>query len=88
MHRRLLCLSNFPAYFRQAIVTSIPKGSPSSSVANYRPISIRSVLYKVFERRVAVSLGRFIERSGMLPTTQLTHRLGRFIERSGFQPPS
>ena len=35
----------------------IPKGPPSSSVANYRPISITSVLSKVFERLVSVCLG-------------------------------
>ena len=36
-------------------VTPIPKGPPSSSVANYR---ITSVLSKVFERLVSVRLGR------------------------------
>ena len=43
--------------WRQASVTAIPKGPPSSSVANYRPISITSVLYKMFERLVSVRLG-------------------------------
>ena len=38
--RRLVCLGRFPACWRQANVTPIPKGQPSSSVANYRPISI------------------------------------------------
>ena len=33
---------SFPACWRQANVTSIPKGPPSS-IANYRPISITSV---------------------------------------------
>ena len=41
-----------------------------TSVANYRPISITSALYQVFERLVSVGLGRFMERSGVLPTTQ------------------
>ena len=48
--RRLVRLGSFPASWRQANVTPIPKGPPSSSVANYRPISITSVLSKVFER--------------------------------------
>ena len=55
--RRLVRLGSFPACWRQANVTPIPKGSPSSSVANYRPISITSVLSKVFERLVSVRLG-------------------------------
>ena len=46
--RRLVRLGSFPACWRKANVTPIPKGPPSSSVANYRPISIASVLSKVF----------------------------------------
>ena len=37
--RRLVRLGSFPACWRQDNVTPIPKGPPSSSVANYRPIS-------------------------------------------------
>ena len=62
--RRLVRLGSFPACWRQANVTPIPKGPPSSSVANKRPISITSVLSKVFERPVSVRLGRFMELSG------------------------
>ena len=42
----LVRLGSFPACWRQANVTPIPKGPPSFSVANYRPISITSVLSK------------------------------------------
>ena len=74
--RRLVRLGSFPACWRQANVTPIPKGPPTSSVANYRPISITSVLPKVFERLASVCLGRFMERSGVLPTTQFAYRKG------------
>ena len=74
--RRLVCLGSFPACWRQANVTPIPKIPPSSSVANYRPISITSVLSTVFERLVSVRLGQFIERGGVLPTTQFAFRKG------------
>ena len=70
MFRRLVCLGSLMACWRQANVTPIPKGLLSSSVANYRPISITTVLSKVFERLVPVRLGRFMKRSGVLPTTQ------------------
>ena len=76
MFRRLIRLGSFPACWRQANVTPIPKGPPSSSVANYRPISVTSVLSTVFERLVSVRLVRFIERSGVLPTTQFAYRKG------------
>ena len=73
---RLLRLGSFPACWRLANVTPIPKGPPSSSVANYRPISTTSVLSKVFERLVSVRLGRFMERSGVLPTILLDYQKG------------
>ena len=74
--RRIVRLCNFPVCCRQANVTPIPKGPPYSSVANYRPISITSVLSKVFERLVSVRLGRFMERSGVIPTTQFAYQKG------------
>ena len=67
---------SFPACWRQANVIPILKGPPSSSVANYRPISITLVLSKVFERLVSVRLGQFVERSGVLKTTQFAYRKG------------
>ena len=63
--RRLVRLGSFMACRRQAYVTPLPKGPPSSSVANYQPISITSVLSKMFERLVSVRLERFMERSGV-----------------------
>ena len=71
--RQLVRLGSFPACWRKANLTPIPKGPPSSSVTNYRPISITSVLSNVFERLVSVRLGRFMERSGVLPTTQFAY---------------
>ena len=41
-----------------------------------RPISITSVLSKVFERLVSVRFGRFMERSGVLPITQFAYWKG------------
>ena len=73
---QLVCLGSFPAWWRQANVTPIPKGPPSTSVANYRPISITAVLSKVFQHLVSVCLGRFMERSSVLPTTQFAYWKG------------
>ena len=68
---RLVRLGNFTACWRQANVTPIPKGPPSPSVANYRTISITSLLSKVFECLVSVHLGRFMECSGVLTPSLL-----------------
>ena len=72
--QRFVRLGSFPACWRLANVSPFPKGSQSSSVTNYRPIFIKSVLSKVFERLVSVRLGRFMARSGVLPTTQFAYR--------------
>ena len=74
--RRFIRLRSFPASWRQANLTPIPKGPPSSSVTNYQPISTTSVLSKVFECLVLVRFGRFMECSGVLPTTKLAYRKG------------
>ena len=68
---RLVRLGSFLACWRQ----EAPKApSESPFVANYRLISISSVLSKVFERLVSVRHGRLVERSGVLPTTQFAYR--------------
>ena len=69
-------LGSISTCWRQANVTPIPKSSPSSSVANYPPISITSVLSMVFEHLVSVRLEQFMERSGVLPKAQFAHRKG------------
>ena len=74
--RRLLRLGSFPASWRVANVTPIPKGPPSSSAPNYRPISLTYILSKVFERLVSVRLGRFMECTSVLPTSQFAYRKG------------
>ena len=74
--RRLIRLGSFPVCWRVANVTPIPKGPPSSSASNYRPISLTPILSTVFERLVSVRLGRFMEGRGVLPTIQLAYRKG------------
>ena len=73
---RLLRLGSFPVCWRVANVTPIPKGPPSSSASNYRPISLTPILSKRFERLVSVHLGRFMEGRGVFPTTEFAYRKG------------
>ena len=76
LFRRLLRCGEFPLEWRIADVTPIPKGPLSALVCNYRPISITPVLSKVFERLIALRLGRFLERSGVLSSHQYSYRKG------------
>ena len=71
---RLLRGGEFPLEWRIADVTQIPKGPLSALVCNYRPISITPVLSKVFERLIVLRFGRFLERSGVLPSHQYSYR--------------
>ena len=78
--RRLVHLGSFPSCWRQADVTPIPKGPSSSSVANYRSISITSVLSKVFERLASVRLGQFMEPPSLIASNHPVC----LSERSGY----
>ena len=76
------CMSRLVRLIWCRIILIIPKGPPSSSVVNYRPIPITSVSSKVFESLVSVRLGRFMERSGLLPTTQFAYPKGLGFKES------
>ena len=70
------CFDIFFVWVGSLLAGDRPMSPSSSSVANYRPISITPLLSKVFERLVAVHLGRFMEHCGVLPTTQFAYRKG------------
>ena len=74
--RQLLRLVAFLVSWRVANITPIPKGPLSSSVVNYRPISLTPILSKVFELLVSVHLRCFMECRGVFPTTQFAYRKG------------
>ena len=74
LFRRLLRSGDFPLEWRIADVTPIPKGPLSALVCNYRPISIISVLSKVFDRLISLRFGRILESSEVLPSHQYLYR--------------
>ena len=55
-------------------MTPIFKGPLSALDCNYRPILITPVLSKVFESLITLRFGRFLERSGVLPSHQDSYR--------------
>ena len=66
---------SFLPCWRRANVAPILKSPLSFSVANYRPISITSVLYKVFEHLVSVHLGGICSSFVyFVSTTQFVYR--------------
>lgn len=72
--RKLLRGGGFPAQWRVADITPIPKGPVSSLLSGYRPISITPVLSKIYERLISVRLYRFMESRGIFPLHQYSYR--------------
>ena len=68
--------SSFPACWRLADVFSVPKGSPSSEVGDYRPILITLSHSKVFEKIMAGKLSNFLESNSLLPPSQCSYCKG------------
>ncbi len=72
--RRLILTGSFPMCWRNANITAIPKGSPSSDASNYRPISITPLLSKIFEHVISGRLSRYLEHSHLIPANQFAYR--------------
>ena len=66
----------FPSQWRSANIVPIPKGALSSNPSDFRPISITSVLSKVFEKLIANRLSKYLERSGLACPNQFAYRKG------------
>lgn len=65
----LIARSHFPAIWRHAIITPIPKvGKDSSYVNNWRPISQLDTISKLFEKIIDIRLSRSL--GGILPDFQ------------------
>ena len=76
LFRKLIRSGSFPIEWRSANVTPIPKGAPSANPSDYRPISITSVVSKVFEKLIADRLSKYIENSGFACPNQFAYRKG------------
>lgn len=63
---------------KMAAVTLLPKpGKDKTQPKNYRPLSLLSVLGKLFERLINTELNKFLEANNLLPETQAGFRKNR-----------
>ena len=53
-----------------------PKRSVSADDVVHRPVSITSILSRVFEKNVAGKLSYYLESNSMLPLSQFSYRRG------------
>ena len=69
--RKLTRPGHFSICWRTGHITPVPKGSGAGSCpSEYRPISITSVLSKVFERLLAKRLYAYAESNNLFPNLQ------------------
>lgn len=68
--------NTFPNSMKKAIITPIHKKNCTEDISNYRPISILSVVSKIFERSATNQLVTYLEDSGLLNPTQHAYRKG------------
>ena len=72
------CLESghFPDFLKMARITPVFKGGDSTNFGDYRPISVLSVISKVFERVIQVRLLSFFSRQGSILAGQYGFRRG------------
>ena len=59
-----------PQEWKRGMIVPIYKGGNRSSISNYRPVTLLSVISKVLERLVANELVKHLEVNGLLATSQ------------------
>jgi len=76
LFNRSLVTGCFPSDFKRAVVRPLLKKSrlDASDRNNYRPVSNLSFLSKLLERVVQSRLQEFLERNGLMPSTQSAYR--------------
>ena len=76
LFNRLLVTGCFPSDFKWAVVRPLLKksGLDASKRNNYRPVSNLSFLSKLLERVVQNRLQEFLDRNGLMPSTQSAYR--------------
>ena len=64
----------FPTCWKQAVVVPVPKKGDLTSAANYRPISLLSVVGKIFERILNEQIWKHLETHKLLSDVQFGFR--------------
>ena len=67
---------HFPNFLKMARITSVFKKGDPTQFGNYRPISVLSVLSKIFERIIQVRLSDFLVKQGSIYQGQYGFRRG------------
>ena len=66
--------STFPSSMKIAVIKALHKKNCTEDISNYRPLSILSVLSKIFERSATDQIVKYLEENGLLNSTQHAYR--------------
>ena len=66
--------STFPKSMKVAVIKALHKKNCTEDISNYRPLSILSVLSKIFERSATDQIVKYLEENGLLNSTQHAYR--------------
>ena len=64
----------FPSSMKIAVIKALHKKDCKEDISNYRPLSILSVVSKIFERSATDQLVKYLEEKGLLTATQHAYR--------------
>lgn len=65
-----LMFGEVPKRWKHSYVTPLLKKKPGSDINNYRPISITSILCRIFEKGIKSHLFEHLSRNGLIPDCQ------------------
>src|SRR5271170_3442091 len=80
LFNKCLVLEKMPSKWKTANVTPVFKKGSRSSPENYRPISLTSVVCKMFEHIITSNLAKFLERHQLFNENQFGFRKHRSCE--------
>ena len=77
---------SFPVCWKMSHIVPIPKSGDQSNPSNYRPISLLSILSKVFERHLHLIMTNYIAEKNFLSEKQWGFQ-ARVLSYPSFMPP-
>ena len=66
--------STFPTSMKKAVIKPLHKKNSTEEISNYRPLSILSVVSKIFERSATDQIVQYLEENKLLNPTQHAYR--------------
>ncbi|XP_045105469.1 uncharacterized protein LOC123500981 [Portunus trituberculatus] len=75
--RQCLQTGEWPSLWKEARITPVHKKRSRAEPGNYRPISLLSVVSKIFERIIGEQINKYLEENHLLSPKQFGFRKGR-----------